>query len=211
MRRFNVVDFFSSPHLRERVETHLQRGGAVIFPTDSLYGIGVDPGKDKALDTLFQLKEREEGKSFPLLVSEEAVVPQVFESVNPTVRRLMECFWPGKLTIVSRMKEKSYVKSISRDKTIGLRLPDSYISRELARLCGGMITGTSANKRSGEFPRNPDDILSDFSDDNVWVLEGGSLPPSRGSTVVRVSGDEVKIIREGDIPEAEILFALEEC
>lgn len=184
----------------------LRSGGVVIFPTDTLYGLGVDPRSVGALARLFRLKGREEGKPVPLLLDSADRAASFAAEVSKSARRLMDRFWPGALTIVLPAAPRLLPAVTGPGRTVGLRVPDHPVPRALAKALGGAVTGTSANRagRPGRW-REPGEIASEFAGRVEWILWDG---PSRadgdetspGSTVVSVEGGRLALLREGKIP-----------
>ncbi len=183
---------------------HLRDGGLVVFPTDTLYGLGGIPSLPRVVERIYELKRRDRGKPFPLLVDDVDRALSFFAEVTPVMRKLVERFWPGKLTIVSMKKKDSSLPGDESRGTVGLRVPGCFAARKLARLAGGVIIGTSANL-SGEEPiLSFAQVLRTFDSTDLLLIDGGDLLSSRGSTVVEVVGNEVKMIREGDVSFGEI-------
>lgn len=193
----------------------LLAGGMVIYPTDTLYGLGVDPRSQEGLRRLLVLKSREGKKPVPLLLSGADQVSDWAERTPAAALRLMERFWPGGLTIVLPARADVPPQITGGSGTVGLRVPDHPIACALAKALGGAITGTSANRAGnpGDW-RTAEEIVREFTGAVDWVLWDG--PPravfaaapgalrSPGSTVVRVSDAEVVLLREGTIPFREI-------
>ncbi|HBO68719.1 MAG TPA: threonylcarbamoyl-AMP synthase [Deltaproteobacteria bacterium] len=184
----------------------LRSGGLVVFPTDTLYGLGADPGSAAALEALFSLKGREEGKPVPLLLDSAERAWAFAAEVPEAARRLMERFWPGALTIVLPASPRLLPAVAGPGRTVGLRVPDHPVPRALAKALGGAVTGTSAN-RSGSPARwqEPEAIAREFAGRVEWILWDGPSPAGRegggpGSTVVSVENDRLCLLREGEIP-----------
>jgi L-threonylcarbamoyladenylate synthase len=197
----------------------LQSGGLVVYPTDTLYGLGVDPRSEGGLRKLLAIKGREGKKPIPLLLDGAERVSLWAEHVSAAASRLIEKFWPGALTVVLPARDDVPVQVTAGGGTVGLRVPDHPIPRAMARALGGAITGTSAN-RAGN-PGNwgtAEEIVREFTGDADWVLWDSPRPAVRspapgrspGSTVVRVDGDDVTLLREGAIPFREIADFLKE-
>lgn len=183
----------------------LRTGGVVVFPTDTLYGLGADPGSAGSLARLISLKGREEGKPIPLLLDSAERAGAFAAEIPEAARRLMGRFWPGALTIVLPADPRLFPAVTGAGRTVGLRVPDHPVPRALAKALGGAVTGTSANRagRPGRW-RNPEEIAREFAGGVEWILWDG---PSRGgegvspgSTVVSVEGDRLGLLREGEIP-----------
>jgi L-threonylcarbamoyladenylate synthase len=193
----------------------LRGGGVVIFPTDTLFGLGVDPCSETGLNRLFSAKGRDRGKPIPLLLSERDQVERWARHVPPAAARLMDRFWPGALTLVLPADPGVHPAVTGGGDTVGLRVPDHPVPRALAAALTGAVTGTSAN-RSG----NPgawvsaEEIVREFTGAVDWVLWGGKTAvdarreaagTSPGSTVVRLIDDQPVLLREGVLPFRDIV------
>ncbi|MHB1025578.1 MAG: L-threonylcarbamoyladenylate synthase [Desulfobacteria bacterium] len=208
------------PRFPEEMIASLRAGGTVIFPTDTLYGLGVDPCSETGLDRLFAAKGRDRGKPIPLLLSEAAQVDRWTRHVPPAAARLMDRFWPGALTLVLPADPGVHPVVTGGGDTVGLRVPDHPVPRALAALLSGAITGTSAN-RSGDPAAwaSPEEIVREFTGAVDWVLWGGKAPSgnarregagnSPGSTVVRMIDDRPVLLREGVLPFRDIIEFLQ--
>lgn len=184
----------------------LRSGGMVVYPTDTLYGLGVDPGSVDALRRLVSAKGREEGKPVPLLLDSARRAWSFAAEVPEAAARLMDRFWPGALTLVLPASPRLLPPLRGAGGTVGLRVPDHPVPRALAGALGGAVTGTSANRsgRPGEW-REPGEIVREFAGTAAWVLwEGPARAPREGappgSTVVAVEGEGLRLLREGAIP-----------
>ncbi len=190
----------------------LRAGGAVTFPTDTLYGLGVDPRSETGLTRLLAAKGRDRGKPIPLLLSGAEQVDRWARHVPPAAARLMGRFWPGALTLVLHADPGVHPAVTGGGDTVGLRVPGHPVPRALAAGLSGAVTGTSAN-RSG----NPGawgsagEIVREFTGAVDWVLWGGKEDAgnSPGSTVVRMTDDHPVLLREGVLPFRDIIEFLQ--
>ncbi|MDH5815420.1 MAG: L-threonylcarbamoyladenylate synthase [Candidatus Nezhaarchaeota archaeon] len=183
----------------------LRDGGILIYPTDTVYGIGCDPRNEEALIKLLTLKGRS-GKPLPLLASSIEIVRSIAE-VPPKAERLMRVFWPGPLTIVLPLKASLPDQVTMGERKVGLRIPNHVVARILAEGVGGLIVGTSANKSGEPPPRSFDEVDPYLKKMVSVVIDGGTCPLGVPSTVVEVDG-EVKVIREGAVKVEEVLREL---
>ncbi len=184
----------------------LRDGGIVAYPTDTLYGLGVDPSVKGAMQRLFELKGRDEGKSVSLLFSSKEMILRYFKSLSELENKLIDKFLPGAITLVLASTLKY---DWSPSDTIGVRVPDNAFCKDLVENYGNPITTTSANK-SGEPPaRTVEELKGYFESDIELILNGGNSPESKGSTVVRVIDEEIVVLREGILSGEDIVRRLD--
>ncbi len=211
MTRLARLDAGTTPLLPPGVVDSLRGGGMVICPTDTVYGLAVDPASEEAIARLVSAKGRKGKKPIPLLLDERERAFSLARGVPADATRLMERFWPGALTIVLPASPGLPEAVTGGTGTVGLRVPDHPVPRALAAAVGGAITGTSAN-RSGTPGawRTPEEMLNEFAGEVDWILWDGPAPampgippvspPPPGSTVVLAGEGEVLLLREGAIP-----------
>ena len=167
----------TKPRIPAEVIASLRGGGAVIFPTDTLYGLGVDPCSEAGLNRLFAAKGRDRGKPIPLLLSDGEQVDRWERHVPPAAARLMDRFWPGALTLVLPADPGVHLSVTGGGDTVGLRVPDHPVPRTLAAGLSGAVTGTSANRSGNPGAwRSAEEIVREFSGAVDWVLWGGASP-----------------------------------
>ena len=176
----------------------VKRGGVVAIPTDTVYGLGCDPSSDQAVGALFKVKRRE-AKPVPVLCADAAVAEKLVE-LNGVAKRLAGLHWPGALTIVAPLKKGSKLSALLHQGSgsLGVRVPDSDVCLELARKVGGAITGTSANLSGRPSCRTAAQVVASLDGRIELVIDGGTLR-GKESTVVRVSGATVEVLREGSV------------
>lgn len=191
----------------------------MIYPTDTLYGIGVDPCSETGLARLLAAKGPDRGKPIPLLLSGAEAVERWARHVPAAAARLMDRFWPGALTLVLPADPGIHPAVTGGGDTVGLRVPDHPVPRALAAALSGAVTGTSAN-RSGRPVAwgSAEEIVREFTGEVDWILwegtaagdarrEGSGISP--GSTVVRMVDDRPVLLREGVLPFRDIVEFLE--
>jgi L-threonylcarbamoyladenylate synthase len=206
-------------HFPPEVIASLRAGGVVIYPTDTLYGVGVDPCSETGLARLFAAKGRDRGKPIPLLLSKAEEVDRWTRHVPAAAARLMDRFWPGALTLVLPADPGVHPAVTGGGDTVGLRVPDHPVPRALAAGLSGAVTGTSANRSGNPGPwKSAEEIVREFTGDVDWVLWGGEAAgnlrregggSSPGSTVVRMVDDRPVLLREGLLPFRDIIEFLE--
>jgi L-threonylcarbamoyladenylate synthase len=175
----------------------ISNGGVIAFRTDTFYGLGVDPLSRLAIRRIRQLKSREETKPILLLISDYDKVARFITKPSELFLTIASQHWPGPLTLVSNARPELPEELTAGSGTIGLRLPDDEDVRSLVRACGGALTATSANP-SGELPaRTAKDVEGYFATGIDLIIDGGEATVLQPSTVLDVSGDKPRMIREG--------------
>jgi L-threonylcarbamoyladenylate synthase len=194
-----------SESIREAATTIL-KGGLVVYPTDTVYGLGCHPFDKEAVNKVADVKRRSKG-NFPVLVGSIEKAKELGE-VDGDAETLALRFWPGPLTIVVSSRAEFPPGVVGTDRMVGLRVPGRKDTLDLISMCGGSLVGTSANISGAPSMRRVDEALKTFEGKIDLVLDGGSLSKSPESTVVRVTGKHVDILREGAVSRQEIVRAL---
>ena len=187
----------------------LQNGGVVAIPTDTLYGLAGDAFNAQAIERVFAIKKRPGGMALPVLLAGADQLPMVVDSVPESVAPLARAFWPGPLTLILERREALPPRLTAGGTTVAVRVPAHPVPRELARLLGRPITGTSANLSGAPDPKTLDELREQVGDRVDCLIEAGPAPAGAASTIVDLSGDELRLVREGAIPFAEIAALLE--
>ena len=178
----------------------LKRGGLVVFPTETVYGLGADATNPKAIERLNQVKGRPPEKPYSLHLASSEQVRACAASVPPIAERLMATFWPGPLTLVIPSRDGT---------TVGFRVPDHPIARAFLEACGVPVAAPSANRSGSPPPTDAQEVLAALDGAFDCLLDGGPTKLGRESTVVEVSWDgRVDIRREGAIAPQAILDAV---
>jgi L-threonylcarbamoyladenylate synthase len=184
----------------------LRNGGVILFPTDTLYGLGADAFSDEAVDRIYAIKGRDEKKPIHCIVSDIAMAEEYAEVTNDA-RLLFERLLPGGLTVILK-KRDSVNGGIARTiDTIGIRIPNNDFCIQLAKKFDKPFTATSANIAGLQPQRSLSAILGQLGDaykDIDILVDAGELPRSAPSTVVDLSNEEPSILREGAIPTDEV-------
>ena len=196
------VKILSCGEVREAAEVVL-KGGLVVYPTDTVYGLGCDPRNERAVRAVLEAKMRPD-KPLPILCSSLSVMKGL-GVWNPLAERLASRFLPGPLTLVLEARDKGLPKGLIKDGKVGLRVPAHKVARELIGLVGGALVGTSANLSGTPPPRSPEEVLSRLGPRFDVMLDCGPTPLGIPSTVVDVSGGRVEVIREGFVSKEEVL------
>lgn len=186
----------------------LRSGQVVGIPTDTVYGIAADGWNAEAVERLFVAKDRPSSKAIMLLLGDEADVDRAARELPPRARMLAARYWPGGLTLVVKARPELPANLRADTDTIGVRLPDAPVVRELVRQLGRPLAATSANRSGGVNPRTVQDVLNDLAGRIPLVLDGGATPGKVASTVLDCTVDPPRVLREGAISVADIEQAL---
>ena len=188
-----------------RVAEVVKRGGLVVYPTDTLYGLGADPFNREAVLRVYRAKGRPLDRPLPVLVSslEAAERLVVF---TPEARRLAERFWPGALTLVLPLRGDAGVPRELHAGTgrLAVRMPGHPVALRLIEEAGGALTGTSANRHREPPPRTALEALQQLGQAVDIVIDSGPAPRGEPSTIVDLSGGEPLLIRRGAVAPEEI-------
>ena len=181
----------------------LKQGGIVAFPTDTVYGLGAVFDDEKAVRKIFAAKGREEKKPLSILVADSAQVELLSEiksgEMAQKAERLMEKYWPGALTLILRKKPGIPDAVTAGGETIGIRMPDMELTRELIRAAGKPLAAPSANTSGKRSSVSAREVLEDLDGKIDMVIDGGTCPVGVASTVVDMTGETPVILREGVI------------
>ncbi|MHC4847381.1 MAG: L-threonylcarbamoyladenylate synthase [Planctomycetota bacterium] len=195
MRAFRVSPEKTSGKSIRTAVAVLQAGGIVAFPTETVYGLCVDPANEKAVRRLYELKGRDADKACAHLIRGRQDAEQLSGGLPPPAARLADAFWPGPLTLVVPGLEQA---------TIGLRYSSVPLARALPRAFAGPLLQTSANRSGKPAALNPAGILKAFPEGVDLVLDAGRTPGGEASTVVDCNGPVFRILREAAITAEEI-------
>ena len=175
----------------------IARGGIIGFRTDTFYGLGADPFNAAAVRRVRELKGREESNPILLLICDLTETERFIAHQSETFRRVADRFWPGPLTVVGVARPELPSELTAGTGTIGVRLPNNETVRSLVRVCGGALTATSANV-SGQPPaRTAADVRNYFPKGLDLVVDGGEVSAAQASTVLDLSGERARLVREG--------------
>ncbi|MFA6065132.1 MAG: L-threonylcarbamoyladenylate synthase [archaeon] len=190
-----------SAAIKEAIRT-LKNGGIIVYPTETCYGLGVDPTNQKAVDKLISYKTFRNDKPISIAVSDKKMAEK-YVTLNDTAKNLYKEYLPGPFTIISKSKGKVAHGVESNLKTLGIRIPAYEFILKLIKEFGKPITATSANVSYKKTPYSLKDILSNTSKKQQdlidLVLDAKTLPKNSPSTVVDTTLEDVKVLRQGDI------------
>jgi tRNA threonylcarbamoyl adenosine modification protein (Sua5/YciO/YrdC/YwlC family) len=199
------------PHLVSHVVESLQRGEVVALPTDTFYGLAVDPVNLRAVDNIYELKSRARHKPLSLLIADVAQAYEVARGIGSAFDLLAEKFWPGPLTLIVKAGSKLPLRVTANTGNVALRVPEAPICRAVVAELGLPITATSANLRGLPECTYAACVREQFGSKIPLIVDGGPTARSVATTIVDLSGGDGAwmILREGAIPTYDIALALQ--
>lgn len=182
----------------------IKNGGIVVFPTETVYGIGVNGLNEEAIKKLYDVKQRPLDKPISLLVSNMQMIESIAKDITVLEYKLMEAFFPGPFTIV--LKKKKVVPDIltANQDTVGIRMPEGEIARKLIEYANVPIATPSANISGEASGTNLNDIMKDFKNKVDYFVDGGESKLGIASTIVKVVDGVPHILRQGTITKEQI-------
>jgi len=188
----------------EQAVKNLKSGGIVAFPTDTVYGLGADIYNIKAVQRIFEVKQRSRKMALPVLIGEVEQISEVAVSMPQIAYLLIKHFWPGGLTLVVHKAVTIPTIITANNNKVAIRLPDHYIPRALIGGLGVPIIGTSANISCRAAPVTDEEVVQQLGSKIDFIIRAGRCPGGVESTVVDVSGERPVVLREGIIPAVTI-------
>ncbi|MEO2264722.1 MAG: L-threonylcarbamoyladenylate synthase [Nitrosopumilus sp.] len=180
----------------------INQGGIIIFPTDTVYGIGCNPYNKKSVEKIYDIKSRNISKPFPILAYSKEIAEKIafFDEYS---KKIVEQFWPGPLTIILKLTDENLKKSLNVVDKIAIRVPNHKCTLDLLKKCNFLV-GTSANISGQLSSTNPDECLKNMQNYDIFV-DGGIITSKAESTIIEIENKKIKIIRKGSISKEEIL------
>jgi L-threonylcarbamoyladenylate synthase len=187
----------------------VRAGGVIAFPTRCLYGLGADAFNADAVERIFEIKQRSPQNPILILIDQTSRLERLVAHVSPAAARIMDHFWPGRITLVFKAGEAVPPYLTAGSGKIGIRLPGHPVAAALVRALQSPLTGTSANLSGRPGCRRIEDLEFQIAGKLDLILDAGPLKGDVGSTVVDVTVDPPKVLREGEVSGAEIMTILE--
>ena len=183
----------------------LSGGGVVIFPTDTVYGIGCNPFDRKAVMKIYTIKNREISKALPILTYSKEIAKEIVVFDNHT-ERIVEKMWPGPLTVILKIRDDRLKTSLGVKEKIAVRVPNHRCALEMLKQCR-YVVGTSANISGAKSTADPDTCEKEITGHDLLLDDGMTV--GRGeSTIIEVTEGKLKVHRVGEIKTEEILDIL---
>ena len=187
----------------------INNGGLVLFPTETVYGIGANAFDDDAVKKIFIAKGRAQDNPLILHISDMEMLDKIAENISELEYKLMETFWPGPFTIILNKKKNIANQATCNGATVGVRMPSNRIAYELIKRANVPIAAPSANISGRPSGTNMEDIIEELEDKIDYMINGGDAEIGLESTVVRVIDNEIVILRPGRITKEDLLEVAE--
>ena len=187
----------------EKTSQIIEKGGIVVFPTDTVYGIGCNPYNLNSVKKIYEIKSRAEMKSLPVLAYSLEIVKEI-TLIDKFTEKIIKKYWPGPLTLILTLTDQKLKNSLKLQNKIAVRIPDSKCTLKLLEKCK-LLVGTSANISGNSSHTNPDECIKNIKNYDVF-LNGGTITSKGESTIIEIENEEIKIIREGVLKIEDIMI-----
>ena len=187
----------------EKTSQIIEKGGIVVFPTDTVYGIGCNPYNLNSVKKIYEIKSRTEIKSLPVLAYSLEIVKEI-TLIDKFTEKIIKKYWPGPLTLILTLTDQKLKKSLKLQNKIAVRIPDSKCTLKLLKKCK-LLVGTSANISGNSSHTNPDECIKNIKNYDIF-LNGGTITSKGESTIIEIEDEEIKIIREGVLKIEDIMI-----
>lgn len=211
MKILDIRNNFSPELASKEAALALLKGQVVIYPSDTLYGMGVNVFDTEAIRKLFSIKKRPQKKSLPVMVSSISMA-KALATIDKPRERILKNFWPGPFTFILKKKPAVSFLLTAGKNSIALRLPDNYFCQSVMKDFEGPITTTSANISGEEPSPDPREIIERFNRESLQpdlIIDGGVLPESDPSTIIDLTTDNPRIVRINPTNKINLLNILE--
>jgi len=187
----------------ERTSQIIEKGGIVVFPTDTVYGIGCNPYNLNSVKKIYEIKSRTEIKSLPVLAYSLEIVKEI-TLIDKFTEKIIKKYWPGPLTLILTLTDQKLKNSLKLQNKIAVRIPDSKCTLKLLEKCK-LLVGTSANISGNSSYTNPDECIKNIRNYDIF-LNGGTITSKGESTIIEVENERIRIIREGALKVKDIMI-----
>lgn len=189
-------------NLKKDIKDKLQKGALIVYPTDTVYGLGAIVSDENALEKIYKAKSRE--FSSPLIALVNSIdkineIASIDDKNKRILEKLSENFWPGALTVILKKKDIVPGIMVSHGKTVGVRIPNLEMALEIIELAGGILATTSANISGEPSPKCYADLSDNIKNKVDIVIDGGKCKIGEASTIIDLTKQKPKILRKGAI------------
>ena len=185
----------------QKAASAINDGAVIVFPTDTVYGLGCNPYNHDSVLSLYEIKKREKTKPFPVLGYSKEELEKIAE-FSPLEEKIAEKFWPGAITLILKVKDREIQKSLSLGEKIAVRVPNNKCALALLKECK-LLVGTSANISETKPFNDPKECSENLIGYDLFI-DGGIISSKGESTIVEIENNDVKILRKGSISEEMI-------
>ena len=185
----------------KKVVEIFKNGGVIVFPTDTVYGIGCDPYNENAVKKIYEIKSRDKIKSLPVLAYSIDIVKQIV-MMDKLTEKIVEKYWPGPLTLILKLKDQKLKKSLNLEEKIAIRIPNSECTLKLLKECN-LLVGTSANVSGDSSFTDPQKCIENLKNYDAFV-DGGTITSKGESTIIEIENEKIRIIRQGVLKKEDI-------
>ncbi|MBT4140638.1 MAG: threonylcarbamoyl-AMP synthase [Candidatus Latescibacteria bacterium] len=190
-------------HIKQAVDC-IKKGGLIAYPTETVYGLGVDPFNAQALARIFATKGRSAQKALIVLLRHKSDLSTLTSEIPPIAEKVMNTFWPGPLTLIFKANPKLPQELLGGRDTIALRHSSASIAQSLVETLGGPLTSTSANVSEQPPAQSAQEVHMQLGSHLDLIIDGGPSPQSQPSTILDISKDTPIILRTGMITKEEL-------
>ena len=195
-------------HIIQKAVAVVRQGGVIAFPTSTLYGMGADAGNPQAIRKIYAIKARSLHHPILILIGDKTWLPPLVKEIPKAATDLMEAFWPGGMTMVFRASDQVSPELMSDTGKIGIRVPTHPVAAAIVSGLASPLTGTSANLSGEAGCADIADLDARVAGQLDAVVDAGPLRGGRGSTIIDVTEDPPRILREGTIYRKQIQSVL---
>ena len=191
-----------------RLRQLLDNAEIIAYPTETFYGLGVKYNQGEALERLYHIKQRPLDKAMPLIIGRTGLLTLLSPVISPAAEKLIAKFWPGPLTLIFEAQKNLSAYITAGTGKVAVRIPGPSFALDLARHLDYPITATSANITGMPPAETADAVINYFGSSVAAVVNSGKAPGDTPSTIVDVTGSEIRLIRQGMIPQEEVFAAV---
>lgn len=182
----------------------LRKEGIVVYPTETYYGLGAGCFFSNAVKQIYGLKKRDDDKPMSIVISDIGMLSNIAAEVPPLFPALAADFWPGPLTMIFKATPQIPQELLGGGNTVGVRLPSHPWLRALVKCVGFPLIATSANVSGQKEISEPDKVINEFEGRVDLIVNGGKTGGKSPSSVIDLSTDNPKILRDGAVPASEL-------
>lgn len=178
----------------------VKNGGIIVFPTDTVYGLGCDPYNKNAVEKIYEIKKRKKTKPLSILAFSKNEISKI-AIINKIEEKIIKKFFPGKITLILKLKDKKLQRILNLRNDIAVRIPNHVYTLALLEKCK-LLVGTSANISGSKLSINSKDNMKNINYD--VFLDDEKTSNGRESTIIKIKNKRILIIRKGEIDKKDI-------